>query len=76
LNASGSVNINAAITATGGNLVVCCGQDITVAAPLVGSQITTTNGSVLLSAGRNVSVNGAMTTTDGNVAICAGGDIT
>lgn len=78
LNASGDVNINAAITATKGNLVVCCSQNITVAQllPFPATQtITTTNGSVLLSAGRNITINGAMTTTDGNVAFCAGGDI-
>jgi filamentous hemagglutinin family protein len=75
LNAARDVNINAAITATSGNLVVCCGRDITVAAPLIGSQITTTNGSVLLSAGRDIFVNGATTTTDGNFAMCAGRDV-
>ncbi|MDO8717712.1 MAG: filamentous hemagglutinin N-terminal domain-containing protein [Polaromonas sp.] len=64
------VNVNAAISATHGNVVVCCGQDVNVNAA-----ITTVNGSVLLAAGRNVNMNGAMTTTDGNVAICAGGDI-
>ncbi len=60
------------ITATNGNVVVCCGRDITLNAA-----ITTTNGSVLLSAGRNVTLTatGAITATDGNVAMCAGGDI-
>ncbi len=74
LNAAGDVNLNEVITATGGNLVVCCGRDITVAAG-AGSRITTTNGSVLLSAGRDVNINGATTTTDGNFAMCAGRDI-
>ncbi len=32
LNAAGDVNINRKITATGGNLVVCCGRDINLAA--------------------------------------------
>lgn len=64
------VNINAAITATNGNLLVCCGRDINVNAP-----ITTTNGSVLLNAGRNVNVYHAMTTTNGNIALCAGHDV-
>ncbi len=76
LNAARDVNINATITATSGNLVVCCGRDITVAAigPAL-SRITTTNGSVLLSAGRDIFINGATTTTDGNFAMCAGGDV-
>ncbi|MDQ0464389.1 filamentous hemagglutinin family protein [Caulobacter ginsengisoli] len=66
------VNINAAITATNGNLVVCCGRDVNVRAA-----VTTTNGSVLLSGGRdaNLSALGAMTTTDGNITICVGEDI-
>ncbi len=78
LNAARDVNINAAITATSGNLVVCCGRDITVTQtlPLPAQMITTTNGSVLFSAGRNILINGAMTTTDGNIAFCAGNDIT
>ena len=46
LNAFRDVNINAAITATNGNLVTCCGRDVNVDAAL-----TTTNGSMLLSAG-------------------------
>ncbi|HEX8661513.1 MAG TPA: filamentous hemagglutinin N-terminal domain-containing protein, partial [Brevundimonas sp.] len=70
LNAVGDVNINAAITATKGNLVVCCGGDVNVKAP-----ITTTNGSVLLNAGQNVNVFHAITTTDGNIALCAGHDV-
>ncbi len=77
LNATGDVNINAAITTNKGNLVVCCGQDINVNA-----LITTTNGSVLLSAGRDVNIlriapnnTAGITTTDGNIAICAGRDI-
>jgi uncharacterized Zn-binding protein involved in type VI secretion len=41
LNAARDVNVNQAITATNGNLVVCCARDINVAAA-----ITTTNGSV------------------------------
>ena len=61
------VNINAAITATNGNLSLCCGRDVNVNAP-----ITTTNGSVLLNAGRDVVVLFSITTTDGNIALCAG----
>ncbi|MDO8297888.1 MAG: filamentous hemagglutinin N-terminal domain-containing protein, partial [Caulobacter sp.] len=70
LLSSRDVNINAAITATNGNLVVCCGRDVNVNAA-----ITTTNGSVLLNAGRDVRVFHAMTTTDGNIALCAGHDV-
>ena len=72
LDADRDVNINNAITATNGNLVVCCGRDVNDNAA-----ITTTNGSVLLSAGRDVNLTavGAMTTTDGNITICAGDNI-
>ena len=72
LTADRDVNINNAITATNGNLVVCCGRDVNDNAA-----ITTTNGSVLLSAGRDVNLTavGAMTTTDGNITICAGDNI-
>jgi filamentous hemagglutinin family protein len=69
LNALRDVNVNAAITATNGNVVVCCGRDANINAP-----ITTTNGSMLLSAGRNVILNplATLVTTDGNITICAG----
>jgi filamentous hemagglutinin family protein len=91
LNALRDVNINREITATKGNLVVCCGRDVNVNA-----HITTTFGSILLSAGRDVTIVRApppapvlpavvsalpdknlteITTTDGNVAICAARDI-
>jgi len=76
LNAVRNTNINAAITATSGNLVVCCGGDVNVNAA-----ITTTNGSVLLS-GRDVNVVRsilnpltAITATDGNIELCAVRDI-
>ena len=72
LNAIRDVNVNQAISATNGNVVVCCGRDVNVSAV---AAISTVNGSILLSAGRNVILNGAMTTTDGNMAICAGHDI-
>ncbi|MGZ8361369.1 MAG: filamentous hemagglutinin N-terminal domain-containing protein, partial [Allosphingosinicella sp.] len=42
LNALRDVNINAAITATNGNVVACCGRDVNVDAA-----VTTTNGSIL-----------------------------
>ena len=70
LNANRDININAAITATNGNLVACCGRDVNVNAA-----ITTVNGSVLLNAGQNVNVYHAITTTDGNIALCAGHDV-
>ena len=70
LNALRDVNINAAITATNGNVVACCGRDVNVNAP-----VTTTNGSILLNAGQDVKVFFAITTTDGNIALCAGRDI-
>jgi filamentous hemagglutinin family protein len=70
MNGNRDVDINAAITATNGNVVVCCGRDINVNAP-----ITTTNGSVLLNAGRDVQVFHAISTTDGNITLCAGHDV-
>lgn len=70
LNADRDVNINAAITAVDGNLVVCCGRDINVNAP-----ITTTRGSMLLAAGRNFNKTAAMTATNGNIMICAANDV-
>jgi len=77
LTALRDTNINAAITATNGNLVVCCGRDVNV-----NEAITTTRGSVLLAAGRDVNIIRsignpltAITVTDGNLMICAGHDI-
>ena len=70
LNAFGDVNINAAITATNGNFVACCGRDVNVNAA-----ITTTNGSILLNAGHDVNVFHALTATDGNIRLCAGHDV-
>ena len=83
LNAAGDVNINARITATRGNLVVCCGRDVNVNA-----RITTVNGSVLLSAGRDVNIErsantillldknqAGIRTTTGNIELCAGRDV-
>lgn len=72
LNAARDVNINKSITATNGNVSVCCGRDINLSAA---AAISTTNGSVLLGAGRTANINGAMTTTDGNIAICAAENI-
>lgn len=70
LTADRNVDINAAITATNGNLEVCCGQDINVDAA-----ITTTNGSVLLAAGRDINQNADITVTDGNLMMCAADDV-
>ena len=70
LNAFGDVVINAAISATKGNIVACCGRDVIVNAPL-----TTVNGSISLNAGRDVRVFHPITTTDGNVHLCAGHDV-
>ncbi|NMM81047.1 filamentous hemagglutinin [Acidovorax sp. SRB_14] len=72
LLADGNVNINQSITATNGNLAVCCGRDVNVK---LGADITTTNGSVLLSAGNDVNLEGALSTTNGNVSICAANDV-
>jgi len=77
LIADRDVNINAAVTATRGSFVVCCGRDINVR-----EAITTTNGSVLLGAGRDINVirsaltpATAITVTDGNLTMCTGRDI-
>ncbi|MDO9403409.1 MAG: filamentous hemagglutinin N-terminal domain-containing protein [Polaromonas sp.] len=70
LNAVRDVNINAAVTATEGNLAVCCGRDVNVNAPIV-----VVRGSVLLSAGRDVQQNAAITVTDGNLTMCAAQDV-
>ncbi len=70
LFAARDTNINAAVTAVGGNFVVCCGRDVNVNAA-----ITTTRGSVLLSGGRNVNQNAAITVTDGNLMMCAANDV-
>lgn len=70
LIADGSVEINAAMTATQGNISVCCGQDIDVNAA-----ITITNGSLLLAAGNDINQNAAITVTDGNFMMCAANDV-
>ncbi|MBC7436194.1 MAG: filamentous hemagglutinin N-terminal domain-containing protein [Bdellovibrionales bacterium] len=86
LSAARDVNINADMSATRGNLVVCCGRDINVRA-----LVTTVSGSVLLSAGRDLIINrvaldpgqpllgrtnvAGIRTTTGNIAMCASHDI-
>jgi len=70
LIANGRVEINAAMTATEGNISVCCGQDIDV-----NGAITVTRGSLLLAAGNDVNQDAAITVTDGNLMICAGNDV-
>ena len=74
INAPGNVTLNAAMTFNTGNLVVCCGQDITLATT---GSITTTNGSTILNAGRDITLlaGSTLTATDGNIAMCAGRDI-
>lgn len=82
LNAVRDINVNAPITATNGNVVLCCGRDANINAA-----ITTTRGSILVSAARNVSLNnagfnpidptrvGVLTVTNGNLMLCAGLDV-
>lgn len=70
LTADRDVNINAPISPTNGNLVVCCGRDINVNAA-----ITTVNGSILLAAGRDINKSAAMTATDGNIMMCAANNL-
>ncbi len=70
LLAERDVNINAAVTGTQGNFVVCCGRDINVNAA-----VTMTNGSISMGAGRNLNQNAAMTATDGNIQMCAANNV-
>jgi filamentous hemagglutinin family protein len=72
LIADRDVNVNKAITATNGNLVICCGRDANLNAT-----VTTTNGSFLASAGHNITLAAvaAITVTDGNLTLCAGEDL-
>ncbi|WP_404712191.1 filamentous hemagglutinin N-terminal domain-containing protein [Sphingomonas sp. MMS24-J13] len=72
LNAVRDINVNAPISATNGNVVLCCGRDVNLNAA-----ITTVNGSVLVGAGHNINLAtmAAVTTTDGNITFCAGDDI-
>ena len=69
LSAVRNVNLNADITATGGNLVANAGTDIDVNAA-----VTTTDGGVTFNAGNNINVAAAMTTTRGNVVLRADND--
>jgi filamentous hemagglutinin family protein len=73
LTAARDINVNAPISATNGNVVLCCGRDANINAA-----ITTVRGSVLVGTGRNINLSAlaAMTTTDGNITLCAGLDIT
>lgn len=91
LNAVNDVNINAAITATRGSLVVCCGRDINVNALITTTGVAATpnqGGNILLAAGRDVNIVreldtaalpdndlSGITTTHGNIEICAARDI-
>lgn len=72
LNALRDVRLNAAVTATNGNFVICCGRDARIDAA-----ITTTNGSMLIGAGRDVRLGllGVLVATDGNITICAGDNV-
>ena len=86
LNAAGDVNINAPISPTRGNLVVCCGRDINVNAAITVASAAgvggAAGGSILLSAGRDIRVERsalnpgtAITVTNGNIQMCAGRDV-
>lgn len=70
LIADGTVEINAAMTATDANISVCCGQDIDVNAA-----ITVTRGSLLLAAGNDINQDAAITVTNGNLTMCAANDV-
>ena len=86
MNAAGDVNINAAISPTRGNLVVCCGRDINVNAAITVATAAgvggNAGGSILLSAGRDIRIERsianpatAITVTNGNIQMCAGRDV-
>jgi filamentous hemagglutinin family protein len=73
LNAFRDVNVNAAITTTGGNITLTA-----AGAANLNKAITTTNGNLTVTAGSNLNVNGAgttgLTTTDGRLVLSAGND--
>ena len=86
LIAAGDVNIDAPISGTRANLVVCCGRDINVRAAITIDQAAgvggLAGGSILMSAGRDVRIertianpNTAISVTSGNIEICAARDV-
>ena len=72
LLAERDVNLNAAVTAVNGNVVLCCGRDANIKAA-----VTTTNGSLLVGAARdiNLGATAAVTVTDGNITLGAGNNL-
>jgi filamentous hemagglutinin family protein len=67
LTAARDVNVNQAITGTGGSLAVHAGQDITV-----GAAVTTTTGSLGFTAVQDVNLNAATTITTGHLTAVGG----
>jgi hypothetical protein len=70
LNAVRDINLNQAITTTGGNLLANAGRDMNL-----NGAATTTNGSFSATGGRDVNLNAALTATDGSVSAIAGRDV-
>ncbi|MES2785201.1 MAG: filamentous hemagglutinin N-terminal domain-containing protein [Pseudomonadota bacterium] len=64
------VRSGSSITAVDGNIVICCGRDISINAAM-----SVTRGSILLSAGRNINSSAAITATNGNITMCAANDV-
>jgi filamentous hemagglutinin family protein len=71
LTAARDVNVNQAITGTGGSLVANAGRDVTVAAA-----ITTTTGNFSFNAVQDVKLNGVNTITTGTLSAIAGRNVT
>jgi filamentous hemagglutinin family protein len=70
LNAARDVNVNQAITGTGGSLSVQAGRDVTL-----GAAITTTTGQLGFTAVQDVKLNAANTITTGNLQAVAGRNV-
>lgn len=72
LNAFRDVNVNAAITTTGGSIKVNAGGDVNANAAMT---MTTTGGNITLTAADAVNLNQAITTTGGNLTATAGSNL-
>lgn len=71
LSAARNVNVNEAITGTGGSLAVIAGGDVTV-----GAAIKTTTGQLGFTAAQDVKINAATTITTGSLQAVAGRNVT
>ena len=72
LNAFRNVNVNAAITTTGGSIVANAGGSLNANAAMT---MTTAGGNIALNAAGAVNLNQAITTTNGNLTVNAGSNL-